>query len=234
MIPRCVPVFQFYLQTFKQLYYFFPQQLDQWKELSNLIKQRNLFPFFDMAYQGFATGDIDRDAAAVRLFIEDGHQLVLAQSYAKNMGLYGERIGAFSVVAGSSEEAAKVMSQLKIIIRPLYSNPPVHGARIAAMILNDAALRTQWLKDVKEMAQRIISMRTKLRAVIEGEGSTRNWQHITDQIGMFCFTGMDKEQVERLTKEYSIYLTKDGRISMAGVTSGNVEYLGKAMAKITK
>lgn len=187
-----------------------------------------------MAYQGFATGDIDRDAAAVRLFIEDGHQLVLAQSYAKNMGLYGERIGAFSVVAGSSEEAAKVMSQLKIIIRPLYSNPPVHGARIAAMILNDAALRTQWLKDVKEMAQRIISMRTKLRAVIEGEGSTRNWQHITDQIGMFCFTGMDKEQVERLTKEYSIYLTKDGRISMAGVTSGNVEYLGKAMAKITK
>ncbi|KAH9395091.1 Aspartate aminotransferase, mitochondrial [Tyrophagus putrescentiae] len=209
-------------------------KLDQWKELSNLIKQRNLFPFFDMAYQGFATGDIDRDAAAVRLFIEDGHQLVLAQSYAKNMGLYGERIGAFSVVAGSSEEAAKVMSQLKIIIRPLYSNPPVHGARIAAMILNDAALRTQWLKDVKEMAQRIISMRTKLRAVIEGEGSTRNWQHITDQIGMFCFTGMDKEQVERLTKEYSIYLTKDGRISMAGVTSGNVEYLGKAMAKITK
>src|SRR5699024_737311 len=119
-----------------------------------------------MAYQGFATGDIDRDAAAVRLFIEEGHQLVLAQSFAKNMGLYGERVGAFTTVCSSQEEAAKVMSQLKILIRPLYSNPPVHGARIASMIMNDAALRTQWLKDVREMAQRIISMRTKLRAVI--------------------------------------------------------------------
>ena len=143
-----------------------------------------------MAYQGFATGDIDRDAAALRLFIEDGHQVVLAQSFAKNMGLYGERVGAFSVVCSSQEEVARVMSQIKIIIRPIYSNPPVPGARIAAMIMNDPALRTQWLKDVREMAQRIITMRTKLRAVIEAEGSTRSWQHITDQIGMFCFTGM--------------------------------------------
>lgn len=187
-----------------------------------------------MAYQGFATGDIDRDAAAVRLFIEEGHQLVLAQSFAKNMGLYGERIGAFSVVTGSADEAAKVMSQLKILIRPLYSNPPVHGARIASLILNDAALRTQWLKDVREMAQRIITMRTKLRAVIEAEGSSRNWQHITDQIGMFCFTGLDKDQVERLTNEFSIYLTKDGRISVAGLSSGNVEYVGRAIAKVSK
>ena len=187
-----------------------------------------------MAYQGFATGDIDRDAAAVRQFIDDGHQMVLSQSFAKNMGLYGERAGAFTVVGSSQEEAARIMSQLKIIIRPMYSNPPLHGVRIASLIMTDPALRTQWLKDVRDMAQRIISMRTTLRSVIEAEGSTRNWQHITDQIGMFCYTGLDKAQVERLTSEFSIYLTKDGRISVAGLSSGNVEYVGKAIAAVTK
>ncbi|KPM10192.1 aspartate aminotransferase, mitochondrial-like protein [Sarcoptes scabiei] len=209
-------------------------KLEQWKEISKLIKQRKLFPFFDMAYQGFATGDIDRDASALRFFIEDGHQVCLSQSFAKNMGLYGERVGAFTVVASSAEEASRLMSQIKIIIRPMYSNPPLHGARIASLILNDAALRTQWLKDVKEMAHRIISMRTKLRSVIENEGSTKNWSHITDQIGMFCFTGMNKSQVERLTKEFSIYLTMDGRISVAGLSSTNVEYVGKSIHAVTK
>ncbi|KAH9528708.1 glutamate oxaloacetate transaminase 2 [Dermatophagoides farinae] len=209
-------------------------KLDQWKEMSNLIKQRNLFPFFDMAYQGFATGDIDRDASALRLFIQDGHRVCLSQSFAKNMGLYGERIGAFTVVGSSQEEASRIMSQIKIIIRPMYSNPPLHGARIASMILNDSSLRTQWLKDVKEMAQRIIMMRAKLRNVIESEGSTRNWQHITEQIGMFCFTGMDKSQCERLTKEFSVYLTMDGRISVAGLSSSNVEWVGKGIHAVTK
>lgn len=198
------------------------------------MKKRNLFPFFDMAYQGYATGDLDGDAAAVRLFIEEGHQMVLAQSFAKNLGLYGERAGAFSVVCSSAEEASRVMSQLKILIRPLYSNPPVHGARIASIVLNDADLRAQWLKDVKEMAERVMSMRTALRAVIEGEGSTRSWQHITDQIGMFCYTGMNPNQVERLTKEFSVFLPKDGRINAAGLTSGNVKYVGQAIAKVTQ
>lgn len=187
-----------------------------------------------MAYQGFATGDIDRDAAAVRLFVQDGHQLALSQSFAKNMGLYGERVGAFNLVCASQEEASRVMSQLKIIIRPMYSNPPVHGARIASMILNDSSLRAVWLKDVREMAQRIITMRTQLRSLLEKAGSVRNWQHITDQIGMFCFTGMDKDQVERLAKEFSIYLTKDGRVSMAGLSSNNVEYVAKAIHAVTK
>ncbi|CAG2183699.1 unnamed protein product, partial [Oppiella nova] len=155
-----------------------------------------------MAYQGFATGDIDRDATAVRMFVEDGHQIGVAQSFAKNMGLYGERVGAFTLVTSSKEETARVMSQIKIIIRPLYSNPPVNGARIAALVMNDPTLRSQWLKDVKGMADRIISVRTRLREGLKREGSTKNWQHITDQIGMFCFTGMDKDQVERITKEF--------------------------------
>jgi len=207
---------------------------EQWKELSKLIKDKKLFPFFDMAYQGFASGDVARDAFAVRLFVNDGHEIALAQSYAKNMGLYGERAGAFSLVTKSKQEADSVMSQLKIIVRPMYSNPPVHGSRIVSEILGDASLKSVWLKDVKGMADRIISMRTQLRDGLKKEGSSRNWAHITDQIGMFCYTGMNAQQVERITKEFSIYLTKDGRISMAGVTSKNVGYLAKAMHEVTK
>ena len=207
---------------------------EQWKEISKVIKSRNLFPFFDMAYQGFASGDVDRDATALRLFIEDGHQVALAQSFAKNMGLYGERVGAFTVTAANKEEAAKVMSQVKIIIRPIYSSPPLTGVRIASTILNTPDLRATWLKDLKGMADRILSMRAKLRDGLAKEGSTKNWQHITDQIGMFCFTGMTPDQVEKLTKEYSIYLTRDGRISVAGINTGNVEYIAHAMHQVTK
>lgn len=207
---------------------------EQWAELSSVIKKRQLFPFFDMAYQGFASGDINRDATALRQFIADGHQVALAQSYAKNMGLYGERVGAFTVTCTSKEEAARVLSQVKIIIRPTYSNPPLTGARIAHLILTDSALRTSWLKDVKGMADRIMSMRSKLRDGLAKEGSSRDWQHITDQIGMFCFTGMTPEQVDRLSKEFSIYLTRDGRISVAGITSSNVEYLAHAIHQVTK
>ncbi|KAK4336934.1 hypothetical protein RND71_044088 [Anisodus tanguticus] len=207
---------------------------EQWKEMSKVIKSRNLFPFFDMAYQGFASGDIDKDAQPLRLFIEDGHQVALAQSYAKNMGLYGLRVGAFSLTCKDKEEADKVMSQLKILIRPLYSNPPITGARIAEKILNSSDLYKIWLDDIKTMSGRIMSMRSKLREGLKKEGSSKNWEHITDQIGMFCFTGMKPEQVERLMKEHSVYLTKDGRISVAGVTSKNVDYLAKAMHAVTK
>lgn len=207
---------------------------EQWNELSALIKKRNLYPFFDMAYQGFASGSVDTDAFAVRQFVKDGHQIALAQSYSKNMGLYGERAGAFSLINSSKDEAERTMSQLKILIRPLYSNPPVHGARLVMEILSSPELKTEWLSDVKLMADRIISVRTVLRKNLEKLGSTRNWQHVTDQIGMFCFTGMNPEQSARLSKEFSIYLTKDGRISMAGVTSKNVDYLAEAMHAVTK
>lgn len=187
-----------------------------------------------MAYQGFASGDVNQDAFAVRQFVKDGHQIALAQSYAKNMGLYGERAGAFSLVTSSKDEADRTMSQIKILIRPMYSNPPIHGARIVTEILGSPELKKQWLGDVKLMADRIISVRSTLRNNLEKLGSTRNWQHITDQIGMFCFTGMNAEQSERLSKDFSIYLTKDGRISMAGVTSKNVDYLAEGIHAVTK
>uniref|UniRef100_A0AC35GVK6 Aspartate aminotransferase n=1 Tax=Panagrolaimus sp. PS1159 TaxID=55785 RepID=A0AC35GVK6_9BILA len=168
---------------------------EQWMKMAEVIKKRNLYVFFDMAYQGFASGDINRDAHAVRYFVEQGHNICLAQSFAKNMGLYGERVGAFTVVAQDEDEQARVMSQLKIIIRPMYSNPPVHGARIASKILSDKGLYQQWLKDVKTMADRIIGMRTQLKDLLAKEGSQRNWNHIVDQIGMFCFTGISPEQI---------------------------------------
>uniref|UniRef100_A0A672MJS7 Aspartate aminotransferase, mitochondrial n=1 Tax=Sinocyclocheilus grahami TaxID=75366 RepID=A0A672MJS7_SINGR len=149
---------------------------EQWKEMAALIKKRNLLVFFDMAYQGFASGDIDRDAWAVRYFIEQGHNVLLSQSFAKNMGLYG----------------------------CIY-----------------------WIKNTVKMREMLVSNLKK-------EGSTHNWQHVTDQIGMFCFTGLKPEQVERLIKEFSIYMTKDGRISVAGVTSANVGYLAHAIHAVTK
>ncbi|XP_010781066.1 aspartate aminotransferase, mitochondrial-like [Notothenia coriiceps] len=207
---------------------------EQWKEISDIVKKRNLLVFFDMAYQGFASGDIDRDAWAVRYFVEQGHNILLSQSFAKNMGLYGERVGGFTVVCKDAEEAKRVESQLKILIRPIYSNPPMNGARIAATILNTPDLYSVWLGEVKEMAERIIRMREELAAGLKKEGSSKNWQHVIDQIGMFCFTGLKPDQVERLTKEFSVYMTKDGRISMAGVTSGNVGYLAQGIHAVTK
>ncbi len=207
---------------------------EQWTELSQLIKSKGLYVFFDMAYQGFASGSVDNDAFAVRKFLDDGHNLCLSQSFAKNMGLYGERAGAFTVICADADEAKRVESQIKIIVRPMYSNPPIHGARIVTEILSDEALRSQWLVDVKGMADRIIAMRAKLKAGLAKEGSQRNWDHITEQIGMFCFTGMTPEQVEKITKEFSVYLTKDGRISVAGISSSNVDYLAHAMHQVTK
>lgn len=126
------------------------------------------------------------------------------------------------------------MSQIKILIRPMYSNPPIHGARIVAEILGDPTLKAEWLQDVKQMADRIISVRSTLRQNLKDLGSKQSWEHITDQIGMFCFTGMNPQQSDRLVKEFSVYLTKDGRISMAGVTSKNVSYLAEAMHAVTK
>jgi aspartate aminotransferase len=158
----------------------------QWKEISDIVKERKLFPFFDMAYQGFASGSTDRDALAVRLFVSEGHQIALAQSFAKNMGLYGERAGAFSLTTADPEEKARVDSQLKIVIRPMYSNPPLHGARIANTILNSPELYGEWEAEVKGMAERIISMRERLYNELTATHKTPGeWGHIKSQIGMF-------------------------------------------------
>ncbi|KAJ3411569.1 aspartate transaminase aat1 [Chytridiales sp. JEL 0842] len=208
---------------------------EQWKELSKVFAEKGHLPFFDMAYQGFASGDPVTDAFALRHFVSEGHKVLLAQSFAKNLGLYGERVGLFSIVTESAEEAKRVDSQVKILVRPMYSNPPLSGPRIVKEILATPALRKEWHGEVKLMADRIITMRTQLRNHLEKTyGSKKNWAHITSQIGMFCYTGLTAEQVDRLKTEFSVYLTKDGRISIAGITSQNVEYLAKAIHEVTK
>lgn len=207
---------------------------EQWRKISEVMMKKGHFPFFDMAYQGFASGDTAKDAYAVRYFVEQGHQVALCQSFAKNMGLYGERVGAFSLVCESAEEKARVDSQLKILIRPIYSNPPIHGARIAAEILNNPELKQQWLEEVKGMADRMISMRHLLKKNLEELGSKHDWSHVTSQIGMFCFTGLKPEQVDRLAQEFSVYGTRDGRISISGITSANVKRLAEAIHEVSK
>jgi aspartate aminotransferase len=210
-----------------------PKQ-EQWQEISKIMKGQKLLPLFDMAYQGYASGCVDQDSYTVRLFLRDGHQVLITQSFAKNMGLYGERVGNLTVVCESADEAKAVESQLKIIIRAMYSNPPKHGALIASEVLNTPQLNNQWLIELKAVADRIINVRHKLAEAISKEGSTQSWQHIIDQIGMFCYTGLSQQQCKRLMSEFSVYLTKDGRISMAGVTSKNVGYLAHAIHQVTK
>lgn len=207
---------------------------EQWRKISDVIKEKEHFPFFDMAYQGFASGDTDRDAYAVRYFVEQGHEIALSQSFAKNMGLYGERTGLFSLVTASPEEKARVESQIKITVRPMISNPPLHGARIASTILGNEALNQQWLSEVKGMADRINTMRATLKSLlVEEYNSKLNWDHITNQIGMFAFLGITPEQVSKLSNEHHIYLTKDGRISVAGITEQNVKHLAESLYKVT-
>lgn len=207
--------------------------MDQWKAISDLVKEKSHYVFFDSAYQGFASGDAEADAAALRFFVNEGHNLVLAQSFAKNFGLYGERTGTLSVVCNTPEEKSAVMSQLKLIIRPMYSSPPIHGSSIVKTVLTDEALTKEYYENCKEMADRIRSMRVKLVDVLKSVGSTHDWSHVTEQIGMFAFTGMNSDMCDELTSKYSIFLTRDGRISLAGLNDGNIEYVAKAIHDVT-
>jgi len=206
----------------------------QWKEISKLCKDKGHFVIFDSQSQGFASGDTEKDIAAVRYFVKDGHNIALCQSFSQNFGLYGQRIGCFSIVCDSAEEKARVESQLKIIAGTMYPSPPLHGARIVDTILDSNHLREMWQNEIKEMSRRIINIRKLLKKRLAEAGSTLNWDHITDQIGMWCYTGMTPEQSEILADKYNIFLTHDGRISMAGVNRYNVDKLAEAMHSVTK
>ncbi|SMR52899.1 unnamed protein product [Zymoseptoria tritici ST99CH_1A5] len=211
---------------------------EQWKKIAQVIKSRKQFPFFDTAYQGFASGSLEKDAWAIQYFVSQGFELLVAQSYAKNFGLYGERAGCFHFVAapgqGSAETTTRVGSQLAILQRSEISNPPAYGARIASLVLNDAKLFAQWEEDLRTMSGRIIEMRKTLREKLEKAGTPGTWNHITDQIGMFSFTGLDPEQVAKLQKEYHIYMTKNGRISMAGLNTKNIDYFAESVDAVVK
>lgn len=162
----------------------------QWETLSKLIQQKKLFPLFDSAYQGFASGDPDRDAWAIRYFEQQGVEFATAQSFAKNFGLYDERAGVFSLVLSKTAPFDNIRSHLALLVRGNYSTPPAHGARVVSRILNDEKLRTRWLEHVKEMAGRILKYRAVLRQELEALQTPGTWEHITNQIGMFSYTGL--------------------------------------------
>lgn len=204
--------------------------LNQWRQLSNICKEKGHIIWFDSAYQGFASGDTTKDSESYNLFINDGHNIMLSQSYAKNMGLYGMRVGALSVITANQDEKKKVQDNLKSIIRPIYSNPPIEGARIVSEIINNEELNNLWKREIKIMSDRIINMRKELRNRLEQNNN--DWSHITNQIGMFCYTGLTNEQVNKLINNYNIYLTSDGRISMAGLNMSNIEYVSESIKKV--
>jgi aspartate aminotransferase len=207
--------------------------LDQWKGLSAVCKQREHVLLFDNAYQGYASGDPVRDAQSFNMFVQDGHLPLVCQSFAKNFSLYGERVGSMSVVCADKKEAQTVQSHVMRVIRGMYSSPPLYGARIVQTILGDKELKKQWERDVKEMADRIQTCRKGLVEELKALGSTRDWSHITNQIGMFAFTGLTPEQVDQLRDQFKIYMTRDGRISVAGINTNNLKYVAKAFHTVT-
>ncbi|KAK6119727.1 hypothetical protein DH2020_046546 [Rehmannia glutinosa] len=203
---------------------------EQWERIADVIQEKSHIPFFDVAYQGFASGSLDKDASSVRLFAARGMELLIAQSYSKNLGLYAERIGAINVVCSTSEVAKGVKSQLKRIARPMYSNPPIHGARIVANVVGNSDLFNEWKEEMELMAGRIMSVRKKLYDSLSAkDNSGKDWSFILKQIGMFSFTGLNKAQTENMTSKWHVYMTKDGRISLAGLSSAKCEYLADAI-----
>uniref|UniRef100_A0A182MB16 Aspartate aminotransferase n=1 Tax=Anopheles culicifacies TaxID=139723 RepID=A0A182MB16_9DIPT len=208
---------------------------DQWKQIADVCEKRKLFPFFDSAYQGFASGDPNKDAFAVRYFVSRGFELFCAQSFAKNFGLYNERIGNLTVVQKDASTSAAVASQITLLVRGMYSNPPAFGSRIVSRVLNDKDLRNEWMECIKTMSSRIITMRKALYDELVALKTPGTWEHITNQIGMFSYTGLNEQQVQILIKEFSIYLLKTGRISMCGLNESNVAYVARAIhAAVTR
>jgi aspartate aminotransferase len=208
--------------------------IEEWKQILEVVKRKNHFAAFDSAYQGFASGDLEKDAASLRLFAKEYSRICLFQSFAKNFGLYGERAGCVSFVADSPTEANILTSRVKQIARPMYSNPPIHGARIVDIILSDADLTANWHQELRNMSGRMAQMRTGLVAALKSHGSVHDWSHVTSQIGMFAYTGLSTAQVDKLQADYSIYMTADGRISIAGLNTHNLDYIADAFHQVSK
>ncbi|XP_036192279.1 aspartate aminotransferase, cytoplasmic isoform X2 [Myotis myotis] len=202
---------------------------EQWRQIASVMKRRFLFPFFDSAYQGFASGSLEKDAWAIRYFVSEGFELFCAQSFSKNFGLYNERVGNLTVVAKEPDSMQRVLSQMEKIVRITWSNPPAQGARIVATTLSNPELFKEWKGNVKTMADRILTMRSELRARLEALKTPGTWNHITEQIGMFSFTGLNTKQVEYLVSEKHIYLLPSGRINMCGLTTKNLDYVATSI-----
>jgi len=203
----------------------------QWDQVVAAIKAKNLVTFLDMAYQGFGHG-IKEDGAVIGKFVAAGLDFFVSTSFSKSFSLYGERVGALSVLCESKEEADRVLSQLKIVIRTNYSNPPTHGGAIVATVLNNPELRALWEKELGEMRVRIKAMRQKLVDGLKAAGVKQDMSFITTQIGMFSYSGLKKEQMVRLRSEFGVYGTDTGRMCVAALNSKNIDYVCQAIAKV--
>ncbi|GMH36940.1 hypothetical protein BSKO_04813 [Bryopsis sp. KO-2023] len=201
----------------------------QWQQILEVIQSRRLLPFFDIAYQGFGSGDLDADAYPLRLFEQAGMDMIVAQSYSKNMGLYGERCGSLSAVCQTPEQARCIGSQFSNLIMTSYAIPASHGSDIAVAILEDPSLTDEWKVEVKGMVDRIRKVRELLHSAIVKRNTPGDWECIVNQIGMFAYIGLTKTQAEHLISKWHVYLPSSGRISMAGVSASSVEYLADAI-----
>jgi aspartate aminotransferase len=210
----------------------------QWQEIAQVVRSRGLFPFFDCAYQGFASGSLSSDSFAIRHFVEQGIELIVAQSFAKNLGLYGQRVGCFHFVAAPGSNAqdvvARVASQLAVLQRSEISTPPIYGAKLASIVLNNEQLFVEWKEDLRTMSSRIIRMRQLVRQGLERLQTPGEWNHITEQIGMFSFTGLSEAQVRELRENWHIYMLEDGRVSMSGLNAGNIDHFVCAVDDVVR
>jgi len=204
---------------------------EQWDSVIAAVKSRNLTPFLDMAYQGFGHG-ITEDGAVIGKFVTAGLNFFVSTSFSKSFSLYGERVGALSVLCESKEEADRVLSQIKVVIRTNYSNPHIHGGTIVATVLNTPELRAQWEQELTEMRQRIKAMRRKLVEGLQAAGVKQDMSFITHQIGMFSYSGLSKDQMVRLRSEFGVYGTDTGRMCVAALNSKNIDYVCASIAQV--
>jgi aromatic-amino-acid transaminase len=203
----------------------------QWDQVIATLKARKLVPFLDMAYQGFGQG-IAEDGAVIGKFVQSRQDFFVSTSFSKSFSLYGERVGALSVLCESKDEASRVLSQLKIVIRANYSNPPTHGGQVVALVLNDPELRALWEQELAEMRVRIKQMRSTLVEKLKAAGVKQDMSFITQQAGMFSYSGLTKEQMVRLRTEFGVYGTDSGRMCVAALNSRNIDHVCASIARV--
>lgn len=204
---------------------------EQWDQVIAVVVEQGLIPFMDIAYQGFGDG-LDDDAYAIRAMTDAGVSFFVSNSFSKNLSFYGERCGGLSVVCQTSDEAARVLGQLKATVRRNYSSPPTHGGQITAAVMTQPELHAMWVNEVTEMRTRIKAMREKLYSVLSAKVPGRDFSYFIQQRGMFSYTGLTPEQVDRLREEHAVYLVRSGRMCVAGLNSRNVEYVADAIAAV--
>jgi len=204
---------------------------DEWEEVLQVLRKHDLLPFLDIAYQGFARG-IEEDGAVVRRFAQSGMPLLIASSFSKSFSLYGERVGALTIIDSSQDESARVLSQLKRVIRANYSTPPTHGGAVVTTVLTTPELRASWVGELTEMRERIKHMRSALVERLHAHGKHRDFSFVLQQNGMFSYSGLTADQVDRLREEFHIYAVSTGRICVAALNSRNVDYVAKAIITV--